>query len=57
MAKSSIRPVTVDEAIRKGMAGEGAGCIGGRVICPYSRDDKEHFWAWTGAYEACHVRT
>ena len=55
MGKVYKRPATIDEAIRKGKAGEGAGRTGGgRVLCPYSLDDKEHFWAWTGAYEATH---
>jgi len=53
VSRSAVRPKGIDEAIRKGKAGEGVPTLQGKVLCPYSLNDP-HFWAWTGAYEATH---
>lgn len=52
MGARATRPKGIDEAIRKGAAGEGVPTIQGGQLNPYSLDDKAHHWAWQGAYEA-----
>lgn len=51
MAKHAHRPQGIDEAVRRGRAGEGLPTLQGGVLCPYSWDTP-WYWAWTGAYEA-----
>jgi hypothetical protein len=53
VSKHSPRPKGIDDAIAKGIAGEGVPTMGGKVLCPYSWNSA-WYWAWTGAYEATH---